>query len=174
MHFTPLSIPEIIKITPQIHGDGRGFFMEVHHQEKFIAAGITNTFVQSNHSRSTKGTLRGLHYQLSPKEQGKLVRVLSGKIYDAAVDIRPNSPTYGKWIGEVLDDVKREMLYVPPGFAHGFYVLSESADVEYYCTNTYTPELEKGIHWDSAGIKWPLTVPPILSEKDNILPRLTA
>lgn len=170
MNFTPLSIPDVIKITPHIHGDSRGFFMEVHHQDKFQDAGLNIQFVQSNHSRSTQGTLRGLHYQTAPKEQGKLVRVLHGTIYDAAVDIRPNSPTYGQWVGEILDDEKREMLYVPPGFAHGFYVLSNTADVEYLCTNTYAPEMENGIHWNSTGIEWPINGTPLLSDKDNVLP----
>jgi dTDP-4-dehydrorhamnose 3,5-epimerase len=170
MKFESLDIPGLMKITPDIFGDARGFFMEVHHKDKFKKAGLDINFVQDNQSRSTKGTLRGLHYQANPKAQGKLVRVLHGRIFDVALDIRDDSPSKGKWVGLYLDDIKREMLYVPPGFAHGFYVVSESADIEYKCTDTYSPEHEHGFHWESAGIKWPISTPPILSEKDAKLP----
>ena len=167
---TPLSGVVIVK--NRIFGDARGFFMETYHQEHFEQAGLPSNFVQDNHSRSSQGVLRGLHYQY-PQWQGKLVRVLSGAIYDVAVDIRPDSPTFGKWFGLELNDENRLQLYIPPGFAHGFSTLSEIADVSYKCTALYKPEDEVGIAWDDPdiGIDWCVRN-PIVSAKDSHAPRL--
>ena len=151
--------------------DDRGFFMESYKQSEFISNGITDKFIQDNHSRSSKGVLRGLHYQKNPKAQGKLIRVLSGEIFDVAVDIRKGSPTYGKWIGELLSEDKANMLFVPPGFAHGFCVMSEQADIFYKTTDEYAPEYDSGIIWNDPelNIQWSITN-PILSSKDAQLP----
>jgi dTDP-4-dehydrorhamnose 3,5-epimerase len=151
--------------------DDRGFFMESYKQSEFISNGITDKFIQDNHSRSSKGVLRGLHYQKNPKAQGKLIRVLSGEIFDVAVDIRKGSPTYGKWIGESLSEDKANMLFVPPGFAHGFCVMSKQADIFYKTTDEYAPEYDSGIIWNDPelNIQWPITN-PILSSKDAQLP----
>ncbi len=167
---TPLSGVVIVK--NRIFGDARGFFMETYHQEHFEQAGLPSNFVQDNHSRSSQGVLRGLHYQY-PQWQGKLVRVLSGAIYDVAVDIRPDSPTFGQWFGLELNDENRLQLYIPPGFAHGFSTLSEIADVSYKCTALYKPEDEVGIAWDDPdiGIDWRVRS-PIVSDKDSHAPRL--
>lgn len=144
--------------------------METWHARKFAEAGISANFVQDNHSRSSQGTLRGLHYQVN-HPQGKLVRVLSGKVYDVAVDLRRSSPTFGQWIGRILSDENNEMLWAPQGFAHGFYVLSESADFFYKCTDFYAPECERTLRWDDPdlNIKWPLIdgKQPVLSSKDT-------
>jgi len=171
--FTRLTLPDIILIEPQAFLDERGFFMESYKHSEFSAFGIKERFVQDNHSRSTKGVLRGLHYQKSPKAQGKLVRVVVGEIFDVAVDIRLGSPTYGKWVGEVLSADNKRMLYIPPGFAHGFCVLSEGAEVLYKTTEEYSPEHDAGIIWNDPeiGIQWPIEH-PILSEKDARLPRV--
>ncbi len=167
MEFQRTSIPEVILITPRVFGDQRGFFQETYHREKFREGGIETAFVQDNHSRSTKGVLRGLHYQVR-QPQGKLVRVLRGEIWDVAVDLRRSSPTFGKWVGVKLDDRTFQQLYVPPGFAHGFCVTSESADVAYKCTDLYLPEAERSLLWNdpALGIEWPVES-PILSEKDQ-------
>ncbi|MBC8185439.1 dTDP-4-dehydrorhamnose 3,5-epimerase [candidate division KSB1 bacterium] len=151
--------------------DERGFFMESYKRSEFVSNGITEKFVQDNHSRSSRGVLRGLHYQKNPKAQGKLIRVLKGEIFDVAVDIRKGSPTYGKWTGEVLSEDKANMLYVPPGFAHGFCVLSYQADIFYKTTEEYAPECDSGIIWNDPelNIQWPIT-DPILSSKDAQLP----
>lgn len=168
---TPLSGVVIVK--NRVFGDERGFFMETFHQEHFESAGLPSKFVQDNHSRSSKGVLRGLHYQY-PQWQGKLVRVLSGAIFDVAVDIRPDSRTFGQWFGLELNDENRLQLYIPPGFAHGFATLSDLADVSYKCTSLYKPEDEVGIAWNDPdiGVDWPLS-DPIVSDKDAKAPRLS-
>lgn len=171
--FEPLTIPDIILITPKKFGDSRGFFVETYHYEQFAANGIDVHFVQDNHSRSAQGVLRGLHYQLNPMAQGKLLRVVQGEVFDVAVDIRLNSPTYGQWVGEVLSAENGRMLYVPPGFAHGFCVLSQSADLLYKVSELYSPEHERGIAWDDPAlqIEWPVQK-PILSARDTDSPTL--
>jgi dTDP-4-dehydrorhamnose 3,5-epimerase len=171
--FKPLDIPEVILVTPERFGDNRGFFMETYHREQFAAHGIDGQFVQDNHSRSSHGVLRGLHYQNNPAAQGKLLRVVQGEVFDAAVDIRANSPTFGKWVGEILSADNGRMLYVPPGFAHGFCVLSESADLLYKVTTTYSKDHERGIAWNdpTISIDWPIQN-PILSERDTHNPSL--
>ncbi|MDR5694490.1 MAG: dTDP-4-dehydrorhamnose 3,5-epimerase [Armatimonadota bacterium] len=171
--FTRLEIPDVIEIQLVPHPDRRGFFAEIYRQSEFEAHGIRGPFVQDNRSRSFRGVLRGLHYQKAPAAQAKLVTVLSGKIFDVAVDIRRGSPTYGRWVGTVLSGEDGRMLYIPVGFAHGFCVLSEVADVLYKVTAEYAPELERGIRWDDPdiGIRWPIS-DPILSPKDLTLPFL--
>lgn len=167
MKFLPTKIPEVILIEPTVFGDDRGFFMETRHQEKFITAGINYNFVQDNASRSAQGVLRGLHYQIQ-HPQGKLVRVIAGKVFDVAVDMRKTSPTFGQWVGEILSAENRAMLWVPPGFAHGFYVLSESADFIYSCTDFYKPEFERTLLWNDPDIavQWPQDKTPVVSAKD--------
>lgn len=171
--FQSLEIPEIILVKAQRSEDGRGSFAETYKSSEFAANGIPSTFVQDNHSHSVQGVLRGLHYQKHPKAQGKLVMVLRGRIYDVAVDIRRGSPAYGQWLGLQLSADNHHMLYVPAGFAHGFCVLSEQADVIYKVTEEYAPELEQGIIWNDPeiGVEWPITA-PILSPKDAGLARL--
>ncbi len=172
--FTPLSIPEVILIQPRLFTDPRGFFLETYKYSEFQAHGIPETFVQDNHSRSVRGVLRGLHYQNPPQAQGKLIRVVRGAIYDVAVDIRPSSPTFGQWVSALLSEENQHMLYVPPGFAHGFLVLSDLADVTYKVTAEYAPDLDAGILWNdpALAIQWPLEGPPLLSAKDAALPPL--
>ncbi len=169
MKFIATLLTDVTVIEPTIHGDDRGFFMETWHREKFRDGGVDFDFVQDNHSRSAKNTLRGLHYQIK-QPQGKLVRVIAGEIFDVAVDIRRSSPTFGKWVGEYLSATNHKMLWVPPGFAHGFLVTSETADVCYKCTDYYAPEHDRGIRWDDPdiGISWPIAagVTPLLSPKD--------
>ena len=169
MKFTPTEISDVILIEPDVFGDNRGFFMETWHAEKFAAGGIAADFVQDNHSRSSHGILRGLHYQVT-KPQGKLVRVLGGEVFDVAVDLRKNSATFGQWVGMHLSEDNKKMLWIPPGFAHGFYVISEQADFFYKCTDFYVPEYERAIRWDDPdfGIDWPLVDgnPPVLALKD--------
>lgn len=170
MKATPLAIPEVILLEPKVFGDARGFFFESFNQESFRqATGLDVQFVQDNHSRSAKGVLRGLHYQLPPKAQGKLVRVVSGAVFDVAVDLRGNSSTFGQWVGMELSEDKNNQMWIPPGFAHGFIVLSESADFLYKTTDYYAPELERCIIWNdpAIGIKWPVDVEPVLSAKDK-------
>lgn len=171
--FTPLDIPDVLYIEAARFDDSRGFFQETYKHSDFEKQGIDVFFVQDNHSHSVRGVLRGLHYQKSPSAQGKLVRVLQGELFDVAVDIRRNSPHYGKWIGKTLSGDKPEMLYVPPGFAHGFCVLSETVDFMYKCTAEYDPVCEAGVFWDdpAIGIDWPIE-DPILSGKDRDLPLL--
>ncbi|MBU1662484.1 MAG: dTDP-4-dehydrorhamnose 3,5-epimerase, partial [Chloroflexi bacterium] len=142
MNFTPTTIPDVILINPQVFGDERGFFLETYQSREFAAAGIPESFVQDNHSGSQQGTLRGLHYQIR-HTQGKLVRVVAGEIFDAVVDIRHSSPTFGQWVGEHLSAENKIQLWVPPGFAHGFYVLSDWAEVLYKATDFYAPEWER-------------------------------
>ena len=172
-NFRKLQIPEVILVEPAVFGDERGFFMETYKMPDFVAAGIVATFVQDNHSRSTKGTLRGLHYQNPPFAQGKLVRAVRGEIFDVAVDIRKGSPTYGKWVGVILSEENKNMLYVPEGFAHGFCALSEIAEVMYRATNVYSPQFEAGIVYNDEDlhIDWPVEE-PILSAKDKKWPPL--
>jgi len=166
MKITPSHIPEVLIIEPDVHGDARGFFMETWHAKKYADAGLAVNFVQDNQSRSKKGILRGLHYQLE-HPQGKLVRVTSGTVFDVAVDIRKGSPSFGQWIGIELSGENFKQLYVPPGFAHGFCVLSESADFLYKCTDFYAPEDEHCIRWDDPdiGVEWP-GQDFLVSEKD--------
>jgi dTDP-4-dehydrorhamnose 3,5-epimerase len=156
MKISPLKIPEVLLIEPDVFGDARGFFMESWHRKKFAEAGLDVEFVQDNHSRSGQGVLRGLHYQLK-QPQGKLVRVATGTVFDVAVDIRRGSTTFGQWVGAELSEQNQHQIYVPPGFAHGFCVLSDTADFLYKCTDFYAPEYEHGILWDdpAIGIKWP-------------------
>lgn len=160
----------LVLIEPQVFGDARGFFMETWNEQKFAQAGIHARFVQDNHSRSAAGILRGMHYQLR-HPQGKLVRVVRGSVFDAVVDLRRSSKTFGQWYGVELSEENQRMLWVPPGFAHGFYVLSESADFVYKCSDIYAPEYERSLRWDdpSVGISWPLCggAAPLLSPKDE-------
>jgi dTDP-4-dehydrorhamnose 3,5-epimerase len=171
MEFQPTEIADVVLIHPKVFGDGRGFFLESWEQQKFAAAGLDAKFVQDNHSRSGRNTLRGLHYQIQ-HTQGKLVRVVTGSVFDVAVDIRRSSPTFGRSVGVVLSEENHHMLWVPPGFAHGFLVLSESADFLYRCTDFYAPSHERAILWNDAelGVKWPLPagVEPLLSAKDAV------
>ena len=156
MKVTPTKHPEVLLVEPDVFQDARGFFIETYHSEKYRAQGLPGMFVQDNHSRSTKGVLRGLHYQLE-QTQGKLVRVVNGAVFNVAVDVRRGSPRFGSWVGVELSDVNKRQLYVPPGFAHGFCVLSERADFLYKCTKFYAPGDEYGIAWNDAdiGIQWP-------------------
>jgi dTDP-4-dehydrorhamnose 3,5-epimerase len=173
MRFIPVpELPEIIVIEPEVFQDARGFFMEFYHQEKYEEGGIRDRFVQDNRSRSCKGTLRGLHYQVR-RQQGKLIWVPYGAVFDVAVDIRRGSRTYRKWWGLTLSDMNRRGLYIPPGFAHGFCVLSEVADIFYKCTDFYSHEDERCIRWNAPelAISWP-TGDPILSPKDRTSPFL--
>jgi len=169
MNFTPLSIPDVVLVTPDVFGDDRGFFMETYRADQFVAAGIQARFVQDNHSGSQQGVLRGLHYQIK-QPQGKLIRALAGEIFDVAVDIRVSSPTFGQWVGYVLSAINKQQLWVPEGFAHGFYVMSEWAEVAYKATNYYAPLYERSILWDDPqlGIDWPIIpgTKPVLSSKD--------
>jgi len=173
--FIKTEIPEVITVKPKIFADKRGFFMEIYKESDFEKAGIDINFVQDNHSKSIKGVLRGLHYQLEPKAQGKLVRCIKGKIFDVAVDIRKGSPTFRKWIGVELSEENKLMLWIPKGFAHGFLTLSEEAEVVYKVSGSeYSPEHDRCIRWNDPdiGIKWPLNGEPILSEKDKNAPLL--
>lgn len=171
--FKRLSIPDLILIEPKIFKDKRGFFMESYRYSDFKAFGIVDGFIQDNLSRSYKDVIRGLHFQKEPYSQGKLVQCLKGRIFDVAVDIRIGSPTFGKWIGVELSDENHLMFYIPPGFAHGFAVLSEYADVLYKCTKEYSQDNERGIIWNDPDIKIDWTVKePIISEKDCRLPFL--
>jgi len=173
---TPTAIPDVLLVEPKVFGDARGFFYESFNQQAFDdALGRHVTFVQDNHSRSTKGVLRGLHYQADPHAQGKLVRVVLGAVFDVAVDIRRDSPTFGRWVGAELSEENQRQLWLPPGMAHGFLVLSESADFLYKATDYYAPQAEHSIRWDdpSLGIAWPLGgEAPRLSAKDAAAPRL--
>jgi dTDP-4-dehydrorhamnose 3,5-epimerase len=168
------ALPGVKLLTPRVFGDDRGFFLESWNARVFAEAGLDVPFVQDNHSRSAKGVLRGLHYQLS-NPQGKLVRVTSGAVFDVAVDIRRSSPHFGRWTGHVLSVDNKAMLWIPPGFAHGFLVLSDSADFLYKCTTLYDPPSDRSLAWDDPdiGIDWPLDgMTPLLSAKDAAAPRL--
>lgn len=169
MNVKPLAIRDVLLIEPKVFGDERGFFFESFNQKVFNElTGLDVQFVQDNHSRSAKNVLRGLHYQLPPKAQGKLVRAVVGEVFDVAVDIRKDSPTFGKWVGEVLSADNKRQLWIPPGFAHGFLVLSEAAEFLYKTTDYYAPEFECCIRWDDPdlAIKWPIGERPQLSPKD--------
>ena len=173
MKATRLAIPDVVLIEPKVFGDARGFFFESFNQKAFNeATGTNHAFVQDNHSRSSRGVLRGLHYQIQ-QPQGKLVRVARGAVFDVAVDIRRGSPTFGQWVGAELSEDNQHQLWVPPGFAHGFVVLSDSADFLYKTSDYYAPEHERSIRWDdpAIGIQWPLAAhgidTPILSAKDR-------
>ena len=171
--FVKTKIPEIILIKPKIFGDERGFFMETYRREDFENAGIKGEFIQDNHSKSKYGVLRGLHFQKNPYAQAKIVRCIRGVIFDVAVDLRKDSVTFGKWIGIILSEFNKYQLYVPRGFAHGFCVLSEEAEVVYKVDNKYAPDHEAGMIWNDKdiGIEWPISE-PILSEKDTKWPTL--
>jgi len=175
MKFEPTSLPGIIKIIPTVHEDARGFFMETWQAQKFAAGGIQAEFVQENYSQSIRGTLRGLHYQVEVP-QGRLVRVVEGAVFDVSVDLRRGSPNYGRWVGEILSAENRHQLWVPPGFAHGFLAMTDTAGFQYNCTEYYAPEHDRSIRWDDPdiGVEWPLPpgVQPILSEKDFAAPYL--
>jgi dTDP-4-dehydrorhamnose 3,5-epimerase len=170
MEFIPLDIPDVICIQPQLFSDERGFFLETYHSEKFRKAGLTADFVQDNHSGSHGGSLRGLHYQIR-QPQGKLVRVVAGQAFDVAVDLRRHSPTFGRWVGTHLSSETKNQLWIPPGFAHGFIVLSDWAEVFYKATDYYAPQWERCLLWNdpALGIQWPLGPgqQPILSDKDR-------
>ena len=170
MKFTPLALPDVIVFEPKVFGDDRGFFFESFNQRQFEeAVGKTVRFVQDNHSRSVKGVLRGLHYQIQ-QPQGKLVRVVQGEVFDVAVDIRKNSPTFGKWVGELLSAENKKQLWVPEGFAHGFVTLSETAEFLYKTTDYWAPAFERSIRWDdnAIAVAWPIEMAPAISEKDAI------
>ncbi|AGC46352.1 dTDP-4-dehydrorhamnose 3,5-epimerase [Myxococcus stipitatus DSM 14675] len=172
MKVLPLEIPELLLVEPKVFGDDRGFFMELFHAKRYADAGIAGPFIQDNYSRSSRGTLRGLHFQ-EPQGQGKLVQVLAGRVYDVAVDVRRGSPTFGKWAAVELSAENRRQLWIPPGFAHGFCVTSETADFHYKCTTLYAPETERCIAWNDPdlGIPWPVSE-PLMSPKDLRAPRL--
>lgn len=173
MKFIETSLPGVLLIEPQVFADDRGFFMETYHFDRFRAHGIDATFVQDNHSRSARGVLRGLHYQ-EPQPQGKLVRCTRGALFDVAVDIRVGSPTFARWFGAELSESNRLMLWVPPGFAHGFCALTDDADLVYKCTALYSRENDRAILWSDPdiGIDWPVSAPR-LSPKDAAAPPLS-
>jgi dTDP-4-dehydrorhamnose 3,5-epimerase len=172
MEIIQTSLPEVIVFVPPVFSDSRGYFLETYQQKKYAEAGIAKPFVQDNQSYSTKNVLRGLHFQLR-HPQGKLVRVTQGSVFDVAIDIRKNSPTFGKWHGEILSAENKKQLYIPENFAHGFCVLSDSAEFVYKCTDFYVPGDESGLIWNDPqlGIEWPIDE-PILSAKDAVLPSL--
>ena len=168
MNVIPTSLPGVLLLEPRVFPDARGFFLESYNRQAFAAAGISCEFVQDNHSRSCRHTLRGMHYQLPPRAQDKLIRALAGEIYDVAVDLRPDSQTFGRWEGFHLSADNFRILFIPKGVAHGFCVLSETADLFYKCSDLYAPELQGGFRWDdpAVGITWPVTA-PILSDRDR-------
>ncbi|MBO0611815.1 dTDP-4-dehydrorhamnose 3,5-epimerase [Thiothrix fructosivorans] len=170
MKIIPTTIPDVLILEPQVFGDARGFFLETWNSKTFADAGLNLNFVQDNHSRSGQGILRGMHYQIQ-NPQGKLVRVTSGKVFDVAVDLRQSSPTFGQWAGAELSADNHRMLWIPPGFAHGFYVMSQSADFLYKCTDFYAPAYDRSLRWDdpTVGIEWPLvnSAQPTISAKDE-------
>ena len=172
MRIVPTHLPGVLIVEPDVHADGRGFFIETYHAERYREHGIEGPFVQDNHSRSGAGTLRGLHLQIR-KPQGKLVRVIEGEVYDVSVDVRRGSPTFGRWVAVTLTAENFKQVYVPPGFAHGFCVVSPVAQVEYKCTDTYDPAGEIGLAWNdpALAISWPVRE-PILSKRDRSNPTL--
>jgi dTDP-4-dehydrorhamnose 3,5-epimerase len=173
MKVIPTAIPDVVLLEPKVFGDERGFFLESYSDRTFEQLGLPTRFVQDNHSKSVRSVLRGIHYQLGTP-QGKLVRALQGEIFDIAVDLRKSSPTFGKWVGEILDDNQRRMLWIPPGFGHAFLVLSDSAEVAYKASEFYAPENERSLLWNdpAIGIEWPLHLigpdGPVLSAKDAV------
>ena len=172
VRFVPTRLPGVLIVEPDVHQDARGFFVETFHADKYLAGGIEGPFVQDNHSRSVRGTVRGLHLQLR-RPQGKLIRVIEGGIFDVAVDVRRGSPTFGQWVGVELSAGNFKQCFIPPGFAHGFCVTSDVAQVEYKCTDLYDPASEIGIAWNDAsiGIEWPVAE-PLLSDRDRQHPPL--
>lgn len=167
---TPLNITDVILLEPKVYGDERGFFFESFNQQAFNQAVKKDiNFVQDNHSKSTKGVLRGLHYQLAPKSQGKLVRVIQGEVFDVAIDLRKDSPSLGKWVGATLSAENKKQLWIPEGFAHGFITLSDTAEFLYKTTDYYAPEQERSIIWNDPdlNIQWPQNITPILSDRDQ-------
>lgn len=176
MRVTPTAIPDVLLIEPKVFGDERGFFFESFNQRAFQeATGLDLAFVQDNHSKSARNVLRGLHYQLPPKAQGKLVRVVQGEVFDVAVDLRKSSKTFGQWVGQILSAENKQQLWIPPGFAHGFLTLSESAEFIYKTTDYYSQAHERAIRWDDAeiGINWSLQGEPLLAAKDFAAERLS-
>lgn len=173
MKFTSLHLPGLVLIEPRVFQDGRGYFFESYRRDLFVKNGIQDSFVQDNESRSSLGALRGLHYQIEPRAQAKLVRVLKGKVFDVAVDIRPGSKTFGRHFSIILDSVQKQMLYIPSGFAHGFCTLEEGTEFSYKVSDFYSPEHERGISWNDPdlAIDWP-KMNYIFSEKDQKYPRL--
>ena len=173
MNIIETTLPGVLLLEPQVFGDARGFFLESWNRKAFAGLGLDQDFVQDNHSRSARGVLRGLHYQLN-EPQGKLVRVVSGAVFDVAVDVRKSSPHFGQWVGYELSADNHRMLWIPPGFAHGFLVLSDSADFLYKTTAYYAPQWDRGIRWDDPkiGVQWPLEGAPTLSAKDQVQPLL--
>lgn len=169
------ALPGVFIIEPRVFNDKRGFFLETFHSKRYAEQGIKKTFVQDNHSHSARGILRGLHYQLN-QPQGKLIYVVTGEIFDVAVDIRRGSPTFGKWFGVILSSENKKQVYIPEGFAHGFYVLSATADVTYKCTDFYAAGDEYGLLWcdPAIGIEWPFRGKPLVSEKDSQYPSLNS
>ena len=175
MQVERLALREVLLITPRIFGDARGFFFECFNAQRFVElTGVTLPFVQDNHSKSSRGVLRGLHYQLSPNAQGKLVRVTQGEVFDVAVDIRRSSPTFGRWVGASLSADNHQQLWIPPGFAHGFLTLSDTAEFLYKTTDYYAPDCERVIRWNDAelGITWPQIASPTLAARDAAAPSL--
>lgn len=172
--FEPTEMKDVILVKPKVFGDSRGFFMETYKKSEFFQHGIKTEFMQDNHSKSTKGVLRGLHFQTPPKAQAKLVRCPRGKVFDVAVDIRKDSPDFGKWVGAVLSDENKHMLFIPEGFAHGFVVLSDEAELIYKASDEYSPENDRGIKWNDPdiGIDWGIDFEPLVSEKDAKQPFL--
>ncbi|MGA7180194.1 MAG: dTDP-4-dehydrorhamnose 3,5-epimerase [Thiobacillaceae bacterium] len=168
MQKIPTSLPDVFLLEPRVFGDARGFFMESYNRKTFAGLGIVADFLQDNHSRSAKGVLRGLHYQIK-QPQGKLVRVVVGEVFDVAVDLRRHSTSFGKWMGMVLSAENKRMVWIPPGFAHGFYVLSDAAEFLYKTTDYYAPEFERCLLWNDPrlNIDWPLSEEPVLSDKDR-------
>ena len=175
MKVIPTSLPGVLEIEPVVHRDARGFFLEAYHARRYRDAGINADFVQVNHSRSVQGTLRGLHWQDPPRAQAKLIRVIAGEIFDVAVDVRPGSSTFGAWVGVRMSADNFRQLFVPEGFAHGFCVLSEVAELEYQCSDVYDPAAERGLLWNDPdlAIDWPVQN-PTLSERDRRHPTLAA
>lgn len=172
--FKKAEIPDIILIEPKVFGDERGFFMETFKFSEFTANGIADNFVQDNHSKSARGVLRGLHYQEGERAQAKLVRCIRGEIFDVAVDMRKDSPTYLKWVGIALSEANKLMLYIPAGFAHGFCVISDEAEMMYKCSKEYDSKSERGVMWNDPAlhISWPIK-DPLLSPKDQVYPRIS-
>ena len=171
--FKKIEMPDVILVVPKVFGDERGFFLEIYKQSDFEKAGIKMNLLQVNHSKSIKGVLRGLHFQKGKYAQAKLIRCIKGEIFDVAVDIRKGSPTYGRWISTELSEKNKHMIFIPKGFAHGLYTMSDEAEIEYFTDNEYNAAAESGIIWNDPvlKIKWPFQGKPILSEKDGKLPK---
>lgn len=173
MKVVATTLPGVLLIEPEVFHDARGFFLEAYRADRYRAAGITDIFVQTNQSRSRKGTLRGLHWQDEPHPQAKLIRVVYGEVFDVAVDVRAGSPTFGQWVGVKVSALNFRQLYIPAGFAHGFCVMSEVAELEYQCSDFYDPTSERGVMWNDPdlAINWPVTN-PVISDRDRQHPRL--